>query len=242
MFSCFTCLSRLLFTILKRVQYFLIFLIEISILFILSRLLTKTLSQVLFLLTKSRSVVTTIIALLFFPGVVVHELSHMFAAGILFVPVGDINLMPKLSESGELRLGSVMIGKTDILRRAIIGLAPLVVGLMIVLGIPFMLQDSSATFLFAAIAIYLLFEIGNTMFSSRKDMEGIVELVIVLGLLVVIFYVANFRWPAEAFASFISRDYSVEFFKQINVFLAWTIAIDVITITVLKLARGFIYK
>lgn len=223
-------------------QYFLIFLIEISILFILSRLLTKTLSQVLFFITKSRSVVTTIIALLFFPGVVVHELSHMFAAGILFVPVGDINLMPKLSESGELRLGSVMIGKTDILRRAIIGLAPLVVGLTIVLGIPFMLQDSSATFIFAAVAIYLLFEIGNTMFSSRKDMEGIVELIMVLGLLAMTFYIANFRWPAEAFASFINRDYSVEFFKQINVFLAWTVAIDVIVITILKLLRSFIYK
>lgn len=222
-------------------QYFLIFLVELGILFFLSRFLTKTLSHVLLLITRSRKVTVTITALLFFPGVVIHELSHMLTAGILFVPVGDINLMPKLRENGELRLGSVMIGSTDIIRRAIIGLAPLLVGLVIILGVPFALQGQT-TILYSAVVVYILFEVGNTMFSSNKDLEGMAELVIVLGLLVLAFYIANFRIPLDAFSSFLSRESSIQFFKQVNNFLLWTLVIDVVAMVFLKLVSLVTYK
>ncbi len=215
-------------------QYFLSFLLELGILFFLSRFLTKTLSQVLFSATKSRSVVTTVIALLFFPGVVIHELSHFITAGILFVPVGDIDLLPKVREDGQLRLGSVMIGQTDIIRRAIIGFAPLLVGLVIVLGIPFLLKDQS-TLLYFMVAVYLLFEVGNTMFSSRKDMEGVLELIIVLALLILTFYIVNFRLPIDTFVSFLNRESTIQFLKQINVFLLWTIGLDLVLVLLLKL-------
>ncbi|MEX2007507.1 MAG: hypothetical protein WD992_01925 [Candidatus Levyibacteriota bacterium] len=215
-------------------QYILIFLIELSILFLFSKSLTKTLSRALFFITKSRAVVATVVALLFFPGVVIHELSHMFAAGILFVPVGNIDLLPKLKEDGELRLGSVMIGKTDIVRRALIGIAPLLVGLGVVLGIPFLLKDQ-ATFLYSAVAVYLLFEVGNTMFSSKKDLEGILELVVVLAILVLTLYIANLRWPIDAFVSLLNTEPALRFFNQINTFLLWTLVIDVVAIAVLKL-------
>lgn len=215
-------------------QYFLIFLLELGVLFFVSRSLTKSLSQVLFFMTKSRSVATTVIALLFFPGVVIHELSHMLTAGILFVPVGDIDLMPKLREDGELKLGSVMIGQTDIFRRALIGLAPLLVGLAIILGVPFLLQGQEPIF-YSAVAVYLLFEVGNTMFSSNKDLEGMAELVIVLALIVLAFYIVNFRLPIDVVSSFLSKNSSVQFFKQINMFLWWTIGIDLVFVLLLRL-------
>lgn len=215
-------------------QYFLIFLAELSFLFLLSKSLTRTLSKVLFSVTKSRTTTTTIIALLFFPGVVIHELSHMLTAGVLFVPVGDIDLMPKITGDGELRLGSVMIGQTDILRRAVVGLAPLLIGLTIILGVPFLLKDRSSL-LYSLIIVYLLFEVGNTMFSSNKDLEGMVELIIVLSLLIFAFYIANFRLPIDFLSSLLNKEPIVAFFKQINIFMMWPLAIDLISVVILKI-------
>ncbi len=224
--------------ILGKMQYFLIFLAQFLFLLLLSKALTITLSQFLFFLTKSRSQTTAIIALLFFPGVVIHELAHMITAGIFFVPVGDIDLMPKISDDGQLRLGSVMIGKTDVLRRAVIGLAPVMVGLVIILGVPFLLKNQT-TFLYPALVGYLLFEVGNTMFSSKKDLEGTIELVAVILILLLTFYAANFRLPFEIFSSFINSEGSVAFFRQINNFMLWTLGIDFSLFLLLKIGVSF---
>lgn len=215
-------------------QYFLIFLIELSILFFLSKSLTKTLSQALLFITKSRRVTITVIALLFFPGVVIHELAHLLTAGILFVPVGDIELTPQIRENGEVRLGSVAIAKTDHIRRMIIGIAPILFGLAIVIGVPYLLSGK-ITFVFVALTIYLLFVVGNTMFSSRKDLEGIIELIAVLIILVLALYIANLRLPIDAFVSLLNREPTAAFFKQINIFLLWTLGIDLAAITIVKL-------
>ena len=222
-------------------QYFLIFLIELSVLFFLSKSLTKTLSQALLFITKSRKFTVTIIALLFFPGVVIHELAHLLTAGILFVPVGDIELTPQVRENGEVRLGSVAVAKTDPIRGMIIGIAPILFGLTVIVGVPYFLSGN-ITFVFAALTIYLLFVVGNTMFSSRKDLEGMVELFVILLILALAFYIIDFRWPLDAFPSFLNRESSVLFFKQINTFLLWTIAIDAIAVTGIKLVGSVICK
>jgi hypothetical protein len=105
-----------------------------------------------------------IFALIFLPGTFIHEMSHFLTALFLLVPVGQIELMPKLHEDG-LKLGSVPIGKTDPIRRTLIGIAPIVLGLVIIfvtntLTIPWFIHA------------YIAFQIGNSMFSSKKDMEG----------------------------------------------------------------------
>lgn len=219
-------------------QVLLIFLLELAVLLFLSKSLIRSISQAVFFLTKSKSATTSIIALIFFPGVVIHELSHMIIAGILFVRVGEIDLMPKVLEGGGVRLGSAMIAKTDILRRSIIGLAPLLVGLVVILGVPFLLRDQ-ITFPYVLLIGYVLFEVGNTMFSSKKDLEGIIELVIVAAILVLTFYIANFKWPIDIFYSFINKESSIQFFKQVNFFMLWALGVDSISVLFFKLAEKF---
>ena len=96
-----------------------LFIGELILLFLLSRALTKTLSRFLSI---------SALSFLFLPGVIVHELSHMLVAAILIVPIGEIEFMPKRTEGG-VKLGSVAIGSCDPIRRAIIGFAPVFVGL-----------------------------------------------------------------------------------------------------------------
>ncbi len=207
-------------------QQFIIFIVLLSFLFLLSKLFIKTFSKALFLITRSNTITVTIISLLFFPGVVVHELAHLLTAGILFVPVGDMELVPKIGEGGEVRLGSVQIAKTDPIRRMIIGIAPVIFGLSLIVGVPYFMQGK-LDFAFTALVIYLLFVVGNTMFSSKKDLEGAAELIVVLVILGLALYFMNFKVPLELVQRFLESEKTASFIKEVNFLLLWTIGIDV---------------
>lgn len=153
---------------------------ELLVLFFTSKFLVKSLSQLFYSLTHSKGLTVRILALIFFPGVVIHELSHFLMAEVLFVKAHEINLVPQIDED-NVRLGSVQISKTDIFRSMLIGLAPVLVGGSL-LGLLswYTLSDISIQSIFASWSsvvkylaiIYGFFVIANTMFSSKKDVEG----------------------------------------------------------------------
>lgn len=80
------------------------------------------------------------------PGVILHELSHWLVAKILFVPTKDIVLFrpqPAQTVKGRttpVTLGYVEIFKTDPIRQSLIGLAPLPVGILTLLGLAALLN------------------------------------------------------------------------------------------------------
>ena len=97
-------------------------------LLILQRTLHKEIQSVFLLITRRADLSMAIFSLLFFPGVLLHEGSHYLMAKILGVPTGRISLIPESIEGNRLRLGFVETEKTDILRDALIGTAPLLAG------------------------------------------------------------------------------------------------------------------
>ena len=215
--------------------YFVLLFIEIAILFLLSRSMSKTLSRFMSI---------NFLSLIFMPGVIIHELSHFLVAVILFVPVGNMEFSPKKSADG-VRLGSVEIGKTDPIRRSIIGFAPVFVGLMIVLGIVYFFtsnflffKDKDYYILIAAIVaiVYLLFAISNTMFSSKRDMEGTVEILITLLLIFIAAYAIGFR-PDLSFAEKILNQEAFETVKRSVIFLLVPIAIDMVILGAVRVLR-----
>ncbi|MFN2152928.1 MAG: hypothetical protein ACK2T5_15090, partial [Anaerolineales bacterium] len=90
--------------------------------------LHREIQVVFLLLTRRADLAVALFSLLFFPGVLLHESSHYLMAKILGVPTGRVSLIPQSIEGNRLRLGFVETGKTDILRDALIGTAPLLVG------------------------------------------------------------------------------------------------------------------
>src|SRR5579859_1313470 len=112
--------------------FFILFLIELLCLFFLSKELTKVLSQLLLHITRSSETTIQILSFLFLPGVIVHELSHMFMASLLFVRVGTIEFLPQI-HGDTVKLGSVQVARTDPFRRLLIGVAPLLGGMGILL-------------------------------------------------------------------------------------------------------------
>jgi hypothetical protein len=171
-----------------------LFLIELIILFILSKSVTQLLSHLFYRITKSRAMTINAMAILYFPGTLFHELSHALMAALLFVPIGHIELFPKI-EGDQVKLGTVEIAHTDPFRRFLIGTAPFLFGTLFILGVLFFATTNNLfdNVLFIILIGYLVFEIGNTMFSSKKDMEGAIELLIVVAIFAVIFFFLGFR-------------------------------------------------
>lgn len=159
-----------------------LFFVELLVLFFVSKSLIRSLASLIYTITRSHKAVVYILAILFLPGTIIHELAHLLTAGVMFVHVGEIDLFPEVQEDG-VRLGSVQIGLTDPFRRMIIGVAPVIVGICVLLGVLYFAQlrfSAETAWWQIALLLYTIFEVGNTMFSSKKDMEGVVGFVLTI--------------------------------------------------------------
>jgi len=114
-------------------QFTVILLAELLILFLFSRAVTGSLAGMIHLFTRSRKLSISLLVILFLPGTIIHELAHLLSAGMMMVPVGEIEILPKI-ENDSVHLGSVEVAQTDIFRRAIIGLDPLFFGTGVILS------------------------------------------------------------------------------------------------------------
>ncbi|OGE20450.1 hypothetical protein A2874_00005 [Candidatus Daviesbacteria bacterium RIFCSPHIGHO2_01_FULL_43_17] len=177
-----------------------LFLAELILLFLLSRSLTSAVARFFYALTGSRRATVNILAIIFLPGTIIHELAHLLVAGMMFVPVGRIEILPQI-DGDEVRLGSAEIGQTDMLRRMVIGLAPIIVGLLVMVGTLWLSYGnlSKETPVWQVLVVlYVIFQVGNSMFSSKKDMEGAVVLIAALLVILTAISVATYLtglWP-----------------------------------------------
>lgn len=212
--------------------YFILLAIEIVILFLLSRSVSKHLSGLMSI---------SLLSLLFLPGVIIHELSHLFTAMILFVPVGEMEFSPKKHDNA-VKLGSVEIGKTDPIRRAIVGFAPVFVGLALVISSVYFFSanlsflQNQNPYVFIAIilfAIYLLFAVSNTMFSSSKDMEGTIEIAISISIIFIAAYLLGFRLPLE----FLNKIFTKEVLGLIQKSTLFLLAPIIVDLSILGIMR-----
>ncbi|RJQ24469.1 hypothetical protein C4577_07860 [Candidatus Parcubacteria bacterium] len=215
-----------------------IFVIEFLLLFLFSRTLTRSISQIIYKTTRSQKTTINLISLLFFPGIVIHELSHLLMASVLFVRVGELDFLPKI-EGNEVKLGSVSIGKTDPFRRALIGTAPFLFGLPLMIVLLTYLFPGPASIglepLKIALALYIVFEIGNTMYSSRKDLEGLLELALAVFIVGLILHFLGFSLPFQEIQNFVDQNLASTL-KLLNFFLLIPLAIDVGIIILTKIA------
>lgn len=211
--------------------YFLLFLAELILLFFLSKRLINSLARVLFRFTRSQKGVVHILAIIFLPGTILHELAHLLFAGMMLVPVGELNVVPELEEGG-VKLGSAQIGHTDPFRRMIIGVAPALLGLILIFAIFLLVKLGSSPWWQVILGLYLLFQIGNTMFSSRKDLEGsILFIILILVLFLIAFFTLYFANPALLKNIWINLnglnlEFAVNFFKQATTYLLLPVFID----------------
>ena len=216
------------------------FLFELIILYYLSRKLTNKIWIIFFKLTKSKKASTYFYSFLFLPGIIFHEISHFLAALFLLVPVGRINLSPTFEEDTkgnikEIKLGSVEIGKAGLIRGTLVGFAPFIFGItLILLGIGWVIsKELLGNWTVVLISIYIIFEIGNTMFLSRSDLKTALELTLVVVILCLILYLFGIRISLDP-QSFLSQSV-VDVLKTADKFLLIPIGLDFILFTFTKI-------
>jgi hypothetical protein len=212
---------------------FLVLIAELIVLYFLSRWLTRTIFTFFLLVFRARSVAITILLILEFPGTVVHELAHLFTAGILGVKTGRLRLEPESIREKNITTGSVMIADTDPFRRFTIGLAPIAWGLVILTAIAYFLQNLGNKGNLGNWEVwglgYLLFAVSNAMFSSPQDLKGFLPFAITLTIFVGIFYYLGLRIALTGAALDMVTRVATTLVKSLGIVIAINIALWAIT-------------
>ena len=104
----------------------------LALLLVLQRSLHHEIQAVILIITRNPQLTIGVFSLLFFPGVFLHELSHLLMAKLLGVPTGKFSLLPQVMPDGRLQLGYVEAASADFFRDSLVGVAPLVSGIVFI--------------------------------------------------------------------------------------------------------------
>jgi hypothetical protein len=113
------------------------FLCALGALIPLQQWLDRHLQGLLLLVMGNRKRAFRAYAAVLLPGVALHEASHWLAARLVGVTTQGFSLRPARRADGSFRLGYVQTAKVDPLRSVIIGTAPLIAGVAVLILIGF---------------------------------------------------------------------------------------------------------
>lgn len=149
-------------------------------LWLLAGSLAARLQVLVLVVTRSPHSASIAYDLVVFPGVVVHEAAHLLAAFVLRVRILRADLF-RFRRAGDSRQGEVIVERVDPLRMSMIGAAPLLLGIPLVLWLLSMLPVPPLGLQWDVvpgrvsreplhwIGLYLVWAISNTMFPSSSD-------------------------------------------------------------------------
>lgn len=219
--------------------FYLVIIIELLTLFFTSKYLIQALYKIFYAVFRKTHPAAISVFVVFFPGVIIHELAHLLSAELLRVRTGEFEVAPRIEANG-LKMGSVQVAKSDVFRSAIIGVAPVIFGtavLSIVLFFFTKIVSPGAIFSswqnagLALIVLWVVFVVTNTMFSSKKDVEGVAELGIALVFVVVILLIMLVILKVDFLPSllaFLENQWLVENLRMIAVLLGVPVVLNLI--------------
>lgn len=176
-------------------------------------------------------------SLLVLPGTIIHELSHWITAEVLLVRTGEITIFPGADDdTSQKRLGSVATQRTGPLRGFVIGIAPFVSGLAILLVLGRLLSDGWSTYTgwVLALLIYGIMVVGNSMMissSDRRTWPFIIILFLLIAILISRYYPSLLTTYNSLFITIIS---------PLNQVLGVTAGLNLVMIGGLYATRRFI--
>jgi hypothetical protein len=164
----------------------LLFFILFGAMLFLQRWLQQHIQGLAFAVTGNPGCAVRALFVLLLPGVLLHEFSHWVIANLLGVRTGPITIGLGKMRGKHFSLGSVTVERSDPLRESLIGVAPLVSGMLAVwavMGFGFGLWSpntpgqvletiwSTGGDPLTWLALYLVFAVSTSMIPSASDRE-----------------------------------------------------------------------
>jgi len=229
---------------------------------VVQRWLHQEIQILFYLLTRRINLALTLFALLFLPGVLLHETSHFLVARLLGVRTRRFSLIPQVTVDARLRLGYVETAQVDVLRDTLIGAAPLLIGGAVVaylgiyqLGIaPLFALASQGNWdqLWAALGalpdhpdfwlwFYLTFTISSMMMPSPSDRQAWLPVILVVVFLAGLALLAGAgTWMIENMAPGLEQvvgSIATVFGISLVLHLALGVPVGILRLVLSKLAR-----
>jgi hypothetical protein len=211
----------------------------------LQRGLHREFQAVFLIATRHETVTVWIFSLVFFPGVMLHELSHFITAKLLGIKTGRFSLIPQAMPDGRLQLGYVETAQSDIVRDSIVGVAPLIAGCLFIayaaiyqmhlLELWDLLRTGQSQLFLTGLRIlptisdfwlwfYLTFTVSSTMMPSASDRHAWLPLSIFAGILLVLAVLAGAGpWMLEHLAPPLNA-----FFKSVSLIIGLSVILHLI--------------
>jgi hypothetical protein len=236
--------------------------IALPILFLLQKWIHRHLHGLAFLITGNKNWAVILYAIILFPGVVIHELSHWIVANLLGVRTGSLSVLPKIKDNGKIQLGYVEYYKSSQvgpIRESLIGSAPLVTGTTVVLLMAYQVFDitnlssavqagdveqlaESLSTLFATadflLWLYLIFAVSNAMMPSKSDRRAWPAFTLIMIVVAVVLYAIG---VGDALLNNLS-DLSSTVFGYLGLAFSMAIGVDLISMIVIHLFERFISR
>ena len=225
----------------------------------LQRGLHREFQAVLLIATRHDVVTIWIFSLVFFPGVMLHELSHFVTAKLLGIKTGKFSLIPQAMPDGRLQLGYVETARSDIVRDSLVGVAPLIAGcLFIAYAAIYQMHlldlwdfwKSGQIQLFVAglkilpgisdfwLWFYLTFTVSSTMMPSASDRHAWLPLSLFAGLLLGLAIVAGAGpWMLEHLAPPLNA-----FLKSVSLIIGLSVILHILLLVPIFLIHKVVSK
>jgi hypothetical protein len=241
--------------------------IALAVLLVLQRWIHAHLHGVSLLLVGRSDWAIIVYAIVLFPGVLLHEVSHWLTATLLGVRTGGMSLLPRRQPDGTLQLGYVEYYKDRRLgpvRESLIGGAPLVAGTAVILLIGFRVfgvtdlaaavRTGDVDILTRAMAdllatpyillwIYLIFAVSNAMLPSRSDRRAWPAFLLVMAVLAVtLFFIGRAMPVDQAGLAGNLAGLVATVFGYLGIAFSIAIAVDILFILVIALFEGILSR
>lgn len=215
---------------------FILFLVQLGLVYFISQATIREFFAGLRRFIKNDHTVALIVSFIYFPGTIIHEVSHLLTALLLMLKVHEIKIFPTIGEK-EIRLGRVLYERKDPIRGILVGVAPLFVGLLAFFLLAYFKLFPSENIFLNVLIGYLVFTISSSMFSSKQDLVDLLYLIPFFIIIAGMIYVFNVKIEfaiqnKEALAKLASA------FSKINFFLFISLVINVLCIFFLKILQS----
>lgn len=176
--------------------------VSLILLLLTKKKMTTNLGRLVHHLGGSQHTAIVIWSIIFLPGTLVHEISHFLFAALTGARTGKIDIFPeylenKSQDEGTVRvaLGSVQTQKLNPIQGFLVGFAPFITGIALLIWLASLLQTSFSAENYALFLLegYFFFTIANSFFPSWPDIKQTIPLIIIFLLISLLVWYFGFQ-------------------------------------------------